>query len=652
MLDQDVVNLAKAIRQVETGNRQVSGASGELASRYQFMPATWKSSASKYLGDANAPLTLENENKVAYLKILDWKKAGYNPAQIASMWNSGSPKWEGKVGVNKQGVKYDVPKYVNSVYSIYKQNKLSNPETNGSKKASIITNNNQINQENEDLLNKPEFTTTGNEGLGMNLGKATANLPGDTINFISGLWNMINPISTAKRLGQFLSGSMEGVVKEGITATDVLKEVPKAVYETIVPKTIQQAITGDIKGATKTLVEQPTSSVLPLALLAKGITSGKSVGTKAAINTLKKTTEVTGDMAKGAAKYSISQASGLKPTTISEVIKNPESFTQDNMAATNRQSVAGKIWNEIEGIMKEKSQTGSAYEGIRKINKSVYINPSALKNVLDKYNINLDNWKITPTKESLPMSTGDINALQNFIDTYGLGGKYSYNAFLNARTALSTMADYFRDPTKTTASDVMARELRAVFDSFGKKQIEGLSQLDESYKTLSNEYKAIKKEYLTRDAATGEIRFKDGAITRIANATNKGRESVLARLENLSPGITKEINIIKAIEDIENSGGNKIGAYMRVIPTGIGFSAGGVLGAFIGLVMSSPTVVIPLLRSYGKMIKIKDSTINAMINKLENGKKLSIEEQEIFYDMLKVSAALSQGTQNNQKNTQ
>ena len=198
MLDQDVVNLAKAIRQVETGNRQVSGASGELASRYQFMPATWKSSASKYLGDANAPLTLENENKVAYLKILDWKKAGYNPAQIASMWNSGSPKWEGKVGVNKQGVKYDVPKYVNSVYSIYKQNKLSNPETNGSKKASIITNNNQINQENEDLLNKPEFTTTGNEGLGMNLGKATANLPGDTINFISGLWNMINPISTAK----------------------------------------------------------------------------------------------------------------------------------------------------------------------------------------------------------------------------------------------------------------------------------------------------------------------------------------------------------------------------------------------------------------------------------------------------------------------
>jgi len=39
-------------------------------------------------------LTLENENKATYLKIKDWKSQGYNPAQIASMWNSGSPEWE------------------------------------------------------------------------------------------------------------------------------------------------------------------------------------------------------------------------------------------------------------------------------------------------------------------------------------------------------------------------------------------------------------------------------------------------------------------------------------------------------------------------------------------------------------------------------
>ena len=55
--------LAKAIRQHETGNRQIKGASGELSSRYQFMPSTWKSYAREILGNENAPLTLENEKR-------------------------------------------------------------------------------------------------------------------------------------------------------------------------------------------------------------------------------------------------------------------------------------------------------------------------------------------------------------------------------------------------------------------------------------------------------------------------------------------------------------------------------------------------------------------------------------------------------------
>lgn len=125
-LDPQVVALAKAIRQHETGNRAIAGGSGEIKSRYQFLPDTWKSSAAKYLGDANAPVTLENENKVAYNQIKEWKDKGYNPGQIAAAWNAGEgslqgDKWKSMRGVNKQGVKYDVPAYVNSVYSNYQK---------------------------------------------------------------------------------------------------------------------------------------------------------------------------------------------------------------------------------------------------------------------------------------------------------------------------------------------------------------------------------------------------------------------------------------------------------------------------------------------------------------------------------------------------
>jgi len=132
-LDQDVVNLAKAIRQVESGNRAVlpqeKGIGG--ASRYQYTTSTWQSVAQKYLGDANAPLTLENENKATYLRIKDWKDAGYNPAQIASMWNAGEGRpnayKENWRGVNSYGVAYDTPAYVNKVYAEYQRQKQLNP---------------------------------------------------------------------------------------------------------------------------------------------------------------------------------------------------------------------------------------------------------------------------------------------------------------------------------------------------------------------------------------------------------------------------------------------------------------------------------------------------------------------------------------------
>lgn len=127
-MDQDVINLAKAIRQKESGNRAVIPAEGSKlggASRYQYTHNTWKETARKYLGDPNAPLSLQNENKATYLKIKDWKDKGYNPAQIASMWNAGEGRpnayQENHKGVNKYGVAYDTPKYVESVYNEYQK---------------------------------------------------------------------------------------------------------------------------------------------------------------------------------------------------------------------------------------------------------------------------------------------------------------------------------------------------------------------------------------------------------------------------------------------------------------------------------------------------------------------------------------------------
>ena len=111
--------IANAIKKVESsGNYQAKGGSGENGA-YQFMPATWKEWAGKYLGNPNAPMTQQNQDKVATSKINDLLNQGYGPKEIALIWNGGQPKE--KKGVNKYGVAYDSGAYANKVLKALNQ---------------------------------------------------------------------------------------------------------------------------------------------------------------------------------------------------------------------------------------------------------------------------------------------------------------------------------------------------------------------------------------------------------------------------------------------------------------------------------------------------------------------------------------------------
>lgn len=123
-LDPQAVNLAKAIRQTESGgNFQAKGKSGEYGA-YQFTEPTWKAYSSKYGVTANlADATPEQQNEVAYKQIKEWKDQGHNVGEIASMWNAGEKNKDayinGNSGVNSSGVKYDTGAYAKSVATAY-----------------------------------------------------------------------------------------------------------------------------------------------------------------------------------------------------------------------------------------------------------------------------------------------------------------------------------------------------------------------------------------------------------------------------------------------------------------------------------------------------------------------------------------------------
>ena len=121
-----VSRVANAIRTMESGGHvdpynATSPDGGRGA--YQFT-GTWDEWSAKYNLEKNgkdAPLefTPANQDEVAKWKIAGWLSEGKSPQQIFSLWNSGKPEWEGNKGINKAGIPYDVPAYVEKASKLY-----------------------------------------------------------------------------------------------------------------------------------------------------------------------------------------------------------------------------------------------------------------------------------------------------------------------------------------------------------------------------------------------------------------------------------------------------------------------------------------------------------------------------------------------------
>ncbi len=215
-LDPTVVNMARAIKSVETRGQadpyKARGKSGEYGA-YQYTEPTWKADSAKYLGQ-EVPLenaTTEQQNKVAYHKIKELKDKGYNPLQVASIWNSGKPDPEGNVGTNKQGVHFDTPQYTKSVvdsYNKFRSGLTPNPQPTTSTVGSNITG------------STPE--SAPEQGLGEQLGGRLSNAA-TALN--KGVTGEINPLSSILQTVGQGAGAVGDVVNKGLELIPGIKQV-------------------------------------------------------------------------------------------------------------------------------------------------------------------------------------------------------------------------------------------------------------------------------------------------------------------------------------------------------------------------------------------------------------------------------------------
>ena len=320
-----------------------------------------------------------------------------------------------------------------------------------------------------------------------------------------------------------------------------------------------------------------------------------------------------GDIAKSGASW----MTGLEKSTIDQITKNPDRFTKEAMKGVDRDAVFNKVKTAVDKRLEQLSETGKEYGSIRNSGEKVIFNTAEndpIKNVLGKYGIDISDGKLITTAESAPLGTGDVKAIQKFINQYMKTDDagniiLSSNAFMNARKALSNMAKFAED--KTDMAGTIARELRKELDKAGKSTLTGLKDLDAKF---ASEIKLLNKAKSAIYDKSGNI--KPNAMTTIANLTGQGKEQLLPLIEKIVPGISKDVDVLKAIQDIEKTKGVKVGTYMRGATGGFLASGGNLIATILSAIAASPQVAVPAIREFSKAKPQIEKSLKSMIDKL------------------------------------
>lgn len=625
-LDPKVVKLTKIIKGLETQGHpnpySAVGDGGASLGAFQWnngkeplqpgqLPKNWQLDAKTYLGDSNAQMTPANQNKVAYSKIKQWKDEGRTPEEIDALWN---------------GAHKDV------ATGLYVHNSIDRQQAFRKAVAMSAQSQPQVEQTTTEGYTPAYQASSSDTGLTA-AGKALGNLPGSFVNTAANLGSAIlHPIETAKGIGKTIIGGLESA--GGTTGTeetqlwDNFKEQIKQRY-------------GSLEALSKTATEDPFGfgldvvSVLDPALrVGKGITGVDLTGmAEKAGTTIAKpiTAPITGTINTGKklANYALGTGFSLSPTSVENIIKDPQLFSKANIENMSRESVAGDALNSIDQRINSLKDTGTEYSKIRQTPGIVTIPKEGIGDILEKQfgivsreAVDRAGMPYTQVKlgpESVNLDAGGISTLQNFMDRYVFSDKMTPNSFLNARSAATDMAsaggdlgrigqalrsylnaiakgdsESFSNLTKYVpeGEKSIAGQIAKGFQ--GKAQMPDLLNLDTKYGSEAEFLKGFKRDYMT---SSGE--FKPGAVNKIANLTGKGKAEQLAQLEKISPGITKKIQILKTIEDIEKASGLTPGHYFKNIIVGGGIATGNFVPAVIAAIMTSPEIGVKILRGIG-----------------------------------------------------
>lgn len=372
-----------------------------------------------------------------------------------------------------------------------------------------------------------------------------------------------------------------------------------------------------------------------------------------------------GEAVKPGLKFAESQVFGLSPETMQTIRNFSEYFGKKATKSKNIEDVTNSVEQAFKNHVENTGELGKAYGKLRKSNQKIEIplagekppsiklkngktvvstriqqNPGGIHSViadaLKKFGLKVskDGEILAPTSKT-KFRPEDIAVLQKFIDQYGRGRTLSTSEFLNIRQALDVLAKY--DTAKAGNVQNFARVLRQGYDVIGKERINGLRALDEKFAPEVSLMNEVRSRLYDKNG-----NLKDSIPGYLMSLGSPSNFKKLQRLEKIVPGIGDDIRILRAINDIENAGGQKVGTYLRSIILGGGGVASFMHGNFplaillgsASAVAAAPENIVNMIVKYGEVTNAGRAFAEKIVGKMKAGKTLTTLEKQFVRSAL------------------
>lgn len=479
------------------------------------------------------------------------------------------------------------------------------------------------------------------ERIGTDLSNRKEQLQKDISGFKSSdMTNTGNQAKLGFNVAQDVLGGVFDIANEGIgslfgmigkVASPIIQDWAKAHPEAA--KTVKEVLQPTVSTGNK-IIEKGTKSyeALPPEAQRKVKGTAEIIGGLQSLElggALAKTAgSAVGKTASTTAKFAVGKASGLSPTTIETALTRGAELKAAEGGLT-REAIGQKVQTGFDALEQNISETGKGYEMIRNSGNTVDIPQGYWEGKLADSGIRLDSTGNVDLGASRAMTQADKNAIDFFLNNYAKEGSVTADDFLRSRESLANIAKY--DTAKSGTSQLVAGNLRYGMNEDFRPQIPNLAETDTQYAPL----RSFLKETKTVMNREGNVK-----LSTVVNALKKGREEIAVTLDKLHPGITKDLELLSALEDIELASGHKVGTYAQNIlfGGGVGSLAGGIPGGIIGLLISQPKIIVPLLEQLSIVGSVSRDVINGIKNKLWNGVKPTVEESKIIKQALMLPA--------------